>query len=156
MCLVGIGVTSAFSRELDVRMAPGDTATLGDVTWRFESLRQVPGPNYMADQAVFVTDGGVRLVAEKRRYNASRQVMTEAGIAPGFARDLFVALGEPLPDGAWGVRINHKPLVRWVWFGAFLMAFGGALAATDARYRRTRKPAAKPVVVATERALAEA
>ena len=156
VCLVGIGVTSAFSRELDVRMAPGDTATLGDVTWRFESLRQVPGPNYMADQAVFVTDGGVRLVAEKRRYNASRQVMTEAGIAPGFARDLFVALGEPLPDGAWGVRINHKPLVRWVWFGAFLMAFGGALAATDARYRRTRKPAAKPVVVATERALAEA
>ena len=156
VCLVGIGVTSAFSRELDVRMAPGDTATLGDVTWHFESLRQVPGPNYMADQAVFVTDGGVRLVAEKRRYNASRQVMTEAGIAPGFARDLFVALGEPLPDGAWGVRINHKPLVRWVWFGAFLMAFGGALAATDARYRRTRKPAAKPVVVATERALAEA
>ena len=156
VCLVGIGVTSAFSRELDVRMAPGDTATLGDVTWRFESLRQVPGPNYVADQAVFVTDGGVRLVAEKRRYNASRQVMTEAGIAPGFGRDLFVALGEPLPDGAWGVRINHKPLVRWVWFGAFLMAFGGALAATDARYRRTRKPVAKPVAAATERALAEA
>ena len=155
VCLVGIGVTSQFSRELDVRMAPGDTATLGDVTWRFESLRQVPGPNYMADQGVFVTDGGARLVAEKRRYNASRQVMTEAGIAPGFARDLFVALGEPLPDGAWGVRIHHKPLVRWVWFGAFLMAFGGALAATDRRYRRTRKAVeASPAPTATR--LAEA
>ena len=155
VCLVGIGVTSQFSRELDVRMAPGDTVTLGDVTWRFESLRQVRGPNYVADQGVFVTDGGVRLVAEKRRYNASGQVMTEAGIAPGFTRDLFVALGEPLPDGAWGVRINHKPLVRWVWFGAFLMAFGGALAATDARYRRTRRAAASDVAPATTR-LAEA
>ena len=155
VCLVGIGVTSQFSRELDVRMAPGDTVTLGDVTWRFESLRQVRGPNYVADQGVFVTDGGVRLVAEKRRYNASRQVMTEAGIAPGFTRDLFVALGEPLPDGAWGVRINHKPLVRWVWFGAFLMAFGGALAATDARYRRTRRAAASDAAPATTR-LAEA
>ena len=151
VCLVGIGVTSQFSRELDVRMAPGDTATLGDVTWRFESLRRVPGPNYVADQGVFVTDSGLRLVAEKRRYNASGQVMTEAGIAPGFARDLFVALGEPLPDGAWGVRINHKPLVRWVWFGAFLMAFGGALAATDARYRRVRRAAATEAVPATAR-----
>ena len=155
VCLVGIGVTSQFSREWDVRMAPGDTVTLGDVTWRFERLRQVRGPNYVADQGVFVTDGGVRLVAEKRRYNASRQVMTEAGIAPGFTRDLFVALGEPLPDGAWGVRINHKPLVRWVWFGAFLMAFGGALAATDARYRRTRRVAASDTAPATTR-LAEA
>ena len=146
--LVGIGVTSQFSRELDVRMAPGDTAVLGDVTWRFERLRQRRGPNYVADQGVFVTDSGARLVAEKRRYDASGQVMTEAGIAPGFGRDLFVALGEPLPDGAWGVRIHHKPLVRWVWFGAFLMACGGVLAATDPRYRRLRKRAAVPVAAA--------
>ena len=139
--LVGVGVTSQFSRELDARLAVGERVTLGDVTWRFESLRRVPGPNYVADRGVFSTDNGKRLVAEKRRYNASRQVMTEAGIAPGFQRDLFVALGEPLPDGAWGVRIGHKPLVRWIWFGAFLMAFGGVLAATDARYRRRLAPA---------------
>ena len=133
--LVGIGVTSQFSKEMDARMKVGDTVTLGDVSWRFASLRQVTGPNYTADQGVFVADGR-RLVAEKRRYNASRQVMTEAGIAAGFSGDLFVALGEPLPDGAWGVRISHKPLVRWIWGGALLMAFGGALAASDRRYRR--------------------
>ena len=133
--LVGVGVTSQFSQELDARMAVGDSVRLGAVTWRFESLRQVPGPNYTAERGVFVADGK-RLVAEKRRYNASGQVMTEAGIAAGFGGDLFVALGEPLPDGAWGVRISHKPLVRWIWAGAFLMAFGGALAASDRRYRR--------------------
>ena len=62
--------------------------------------------------------------------------VAEAGIAPGFFGDLYVSLGEQLPDGSWGVRINDKPLVRWVWLGALLMAFGGVLATTDRRYRR--------------------
>ena len=35
---------------------------------------------------------------EKRRYLAGGQVMTEAALAPGFTRDLYVALGEPLDD----------------------------------------------------------
>ena len=134
--MVGIGVTSQFSHELDVKLAVGDTVELNGVTYRFSDLRQVEGPNYVAEQGVFATDGGVTLRAEKRRYAASGQVMTEAGIAPGFTRDLYVALGEPLPDGAWGVRINDKPLVRWVWLGALLMAAGGVLAVLDPRYRR--------------------
>ena len=134
--LVGIGVTSAFSQELDVKLAVGESADLNGVTYRFAELREVQGPNYVADMGVFVTDTGVVLRAEKRRYAAGGQVMTEAGIAPGFTRDLYVALGEPLPDGAWGVRINDKPLVRWVWLGALLMAAGGVLAVLDPRYRR--------------------
>ena len=132
--LVGIGVTSQFSREHDLRLQVGESAEIGDVTWRFAAMRQVQGPNYLADQGEFFANGA-RLIAEKRRYAVGDQVMTEAGIAPGFLRDLFVALGEPLPDGAWGVRISHKPLVRWIWLGALLMALGGVLAATDRRYR---------------------
>ncbi len=134
--LVGIGVTSQFSRSLDARMAVGDSVEVNGVRWRFNDLRRIDGPNYVADQGEFVTDDGTVLLAEKRRYAAGGQIMTEAGIAPGFARDLYVALGEPLPDGSWGVRINHKPLVRWIWFGSLLMAFGGVLAAADVRYRR--------------------
>ena len=67
--------------------------------------------------------------------------MTEAGIDPGITRDLYAALGEPLGEGAWSVRLHYKPFVRWIWLGAILMAFGGVLAATDRRYRR-RAPAA--------------
>lgn len=61
--------------------------------------------------------------------------MTEAGIDPGFTRDLYVALGEPLGDGAWAVRVHIKPFVRWIWLGGLMMAFGGVLAASDRRYR---------------------
>jgi len=134
--LIGIGATSEFSREVDARMAVGDSVSLNGVTYRFAALRRIEGPNYIAEQAEFVTDGGVHLYPEKRHYPVREQVMTEAGIAAGFVRDLYIALGSTLPDGSWGVRIQDKPMVRWIWLGALMMALGGVLAVTDPRYRR--------------------
>ncbi len=75
---------------------------------------------------------------EKRRYLSGGNVMTEAAIEPGVTRDVYVAMGEPLDDGGWTLRLHYKPLVRWVWVGALLMALGGVTAVTDARYRRLR------------------
>ena len=53
---------------------------------------------------------------EKRVYNASGMAMTEAAIDTGIFRDLYVALGEPLENGAWVVRVYHKPL--WTGYGS--------------------------------------
>ena len=73
--------------------------------------------------------------------------MTEAGIDGGLGRDLFVALGEPVGGGAWSVRVQYKPLVRWLWLGAIVMALGGLLAASDPRYRRlARAQTAEPAL----------
>jgi cytochrome c-type biogenesis protein CcmF len=72
---------------------------------------------------------------EKRTYTASGMAMTEAAIDTGVFRDLYVALGEPLENGAWVVRVYHKPFVDWIWFGCILMAVGGFLAVSDRRYR---------------------
>ena len=74
--------------------------------------------------------------------------MTEPAIDTGFIRDLYVALGEPLEDGAWVVRVYHKPFVDWIWFGCLLMAFGGMLAVSDRRYRL--KINTKPIETPTE------
>ena len=68
------------------------------------------------------------LTPEKRRYLASGAVMTEAAIDAGLTRDLYVALGEPLGQGAWAVRLQIKPFVRLIWLGGLLTALGGLLA----------------------------
>jgi len=65
--------------------------------------------------------------------------MTEAGIDAGLFRDLFVALGEPIGENSWAVRVYHKPFIRWIWMGCLLMAFGGLLTMSDRRYRVTTK-----------------
>jgi cytochrome c-type biogenesis protein CcmF len=57
-----------------------------------------------------------------------------------------VAMGNPLGADAWSMRIQYKPLVRYIWLGAVIMAIGGVIAATDRRYRvRVEKRSTDPV-----------
>jgi len=44
------------------------------------------------------------------------------------------------------MRIQYKPLVRYIWLGALVMAIGGFTAATDRRYR-VKVPAVAPATV---------
>jgi cytochrome c-type biogenesis protein CcmF len=138
--LVGALLTEGLSRQRELALAPGQSVTLGALAFRFDGVERHPGPNYVADTGtVSVTDHGRPLGVmhpEKRSYASGGQVMTEAAIAPGIGRDLYVALGEPLGGGSWAVRVHVKPFVRWIWMGAVLMALGGFVTATDRRFRR--------------------
>lgn len=145
VCALGVVLTSLGSYERDLRMAPGDSVELGGYRFQFEGAVHHEGPNFISDKGTVRVFDGERQISvlhpEKRLYTVQQATMTEAGIDAGFTRDLFVALGEPLEQGAWAVRIHIKPFVRWIWLGALLMGFGGFLAAADKRYRikvRTR------------------
>ena len=139
--IVGISITTVFSQEKDVRLAPGQAYELGGYRFEFDGVRSVQGPNYTAHQGVVTVTRNGQLVAtmkpQKRVYQVQRMPMTEAAIDPGLTRDLFVALGSPLgsKDGSWSIRLYHKPFVRWIWLGGLFMALGGLLAASDRRYR---------------------
>ncbi|MBT8420954.1 MAG: heme lyase CcmF/NrfE family subunit [Gammaproteobacteria bacterium] len=138
--IVGVTLASAWSIERDVRLAPGDTKTLAGHEFAFHGTSEVMGPNYLAEQGeIRVSRNGEEIALlhpEKRTYLGKGQPMTEAAIDPGLTRDIYVALGEPLGDGAWAVRLYYKPFIRWIWLGPLLMALGGLWAASDRRYRR--------------------
>jgi cytochrome c-type biogenesis protein CcmF len=140
MTVLGITVTSSFSVVTDEGMQPGDEMDISGYTFRFDGLRDVQGPNYDAVQGVFTVlrDGEeyTELRPEKRIYRVQTNPMSEAGIDAGWGGDLFVALGERLGDGSWSVRIQYKPLIRFIWFGCLVMALGGIVAVSDPRYRR--------------------
>ncbi|MDU9410161.1 heme lyase CcmF/NrfE family subunit [Pseudomonas sp. zfem001] len=145
VCALGVVLTSLGSYERDLRMAPGDSVELAGYRFQFDGAVHHEGPNFISDKGTVRVFDGERQIKvlhpEKRLYTVQQATMTEAGIDAGFTRDLFVALGEPLEQGAWAVRIHIKPFVRWIWLGALLMGFGGFLAAADKRYRikvRTR------------------
>ncbi len=138
--LAGVLVTEATSVEKDLRLARGETADIGAYTFRFDGVAHVEGPNFKADQGTITITRDGREIAvlhpQKRQYGSNTMIQTESAIDPGFTRDLYVALGEPLGnEGAWSVRIYHKPLVRWIWLGALLMMLGGFVAACDRRLR---------------------
>ncbi|WP_296271353.1 heme lyase CcmF/NrfE family subunit [Pseudomonas sp. UBA6323] len=145
VCALGVVLTSLGSYERDLRMAPGESVELAGYRFQFDGAVHHEGPNFISDKGTIRVFDGERQIKvlhpEKRLYTVQQATMTEAGIDAGFTRDLFVALGEPLEQGAWAVRVHIKPFVRWIWPGALLMGFGGFLAAADKRYRikvRTR------------------
>jgi cytochrome c-type biogenesis protein CcmF len=137
--IVGVTVVSGFQSENDVRMEPGETASVGGYRFQLEAINPISGPNYTAARAtVTVTQDGAPvavLYPERRIYTVSRMPMTEVAIDRGVRRDLYVALGEPVSATAWSIRLHHKPMVNWIWGGCVLMALGGFLAVLDRRYR---------------------
>lgn len=140
---LGVTVVKGFESEIAVRMSTGDVAHLAGYDFIFKGTSEVDGPNYSATRGeISITKQGkhrTTVYPEKRIYHVQNMPMTEAGISPSVIHDLYASLGEPLDDGAWSVRIYHKPMVEWIWMGCLMMAFGGILALSDRRYRLRSK-----------------
>ncbi len=155
--IVGVTLTSLYTKEKDLRMAPGDTYSVAGYEFTFHGVRQYEIANYLATRGGFTVrseSGNFRteMFPEKRTYLVQTMPMTEAAIDAGLTRDLFIALGEPLDEqGAWAIRIYYKPFIRWIWLGAIIMSVGGLFAASDRRYRRLARTT-RPAGEAAERA----
>ena len=141
--LIGALLVEAQNVQHEVPMRAGETVEIGRHAFRFDGVERVQGPNYIADRGLVQAFRDGRplelLHPEKRAYASGGQVMTDAGIHAGLFADVFAALGEPLGDDAWAVRVQVKPFVRWIWAGALLMALGGFVTATDRRFRRAAR-----------------
>ncbi len=145
--VIGVTLVKGYETERDLRMAVGDSVTVGGYAFRFDGAGDALGPNYRAARGnVTVSRDGVVLKVlhpEKRLYNAQQMTMTEAAISSGLFGDIYVSLGEPVDNGAWSVRVYHKPFVTWIWGGCLIMALGGLVALTDRRYRQSARSAAE-------------
>ena len=146
--VIGVTGVESYKIERDVAMRPGDTAEVGGYQFTFRSSRNISGPNYFGVEGEFEIRRNDRPVTtlhpQKRVYRVQQSPMTEAGITVGWTRDLFVAMGEDLGTGAWSVRIQYKPLIRYIWVGALIMAIGGLLATADRRYRTAKARESAP------------
>jgi cytochrome c-type biogenesis protein CcmF len=150
--IVGVTLVSSYESETNVKMSVNEKVEISGYQIEFNGVKNVEGPNYSAQQGqinVYHDGDFVSLLKpERRAYRVQTMGMTEAGIDGGLFRDIYVALGDPLDDGAWAIRVHYKPFVRWIWLGAIFMALGGVFAMLDKRYRvtstasnRQRKPA---------------
>ena len=142
----GLGITmlaiaglTSWEQE-DIRVVQlGESYGIGSYTLTLEKVEQVTGPNYFSTMGTVLLekDGRVlnRLFPEKRTYPVAKMPTTEAAIDYRFLGDVYVVIGDKQDNGGWAMRTYVKPLVNWIWAGALLMAFGGALSLSDRRYR---------------------
>ena len=149
--VIGVVLSSHLSLEKVVRLGPGQSHQLGEYVFQFDQVTNFNAANYDGIRGKFTVYEDSEEVAllepEKRKYHASGQWMTEAGIHANMRRDLYIALGEKLPNSDdWAIRIYVKPFVTWLWLGGFLMGLGGFIAITDKRYRNVGRKKTASVI----------
>jgi cytochrome c-type biogenesis protein CcmF len=136
---VGIAGMTAWAVE-DIRTVQvGETFAVGGYDITLTQVREGEGPNYLTTMATLrVTRAGAEVALlhpEKRIYPVAAMPTTEAAIANGVLRDIYLVLGDRQDDGGWAVRSHIKPFANWIWAGAILMALGGCLSLSDRRLR---------------------
>jgi cytochrome c-type biogenesis protein CcmF len=127
---LGIAVTKTYSEERQVKIAPHETVSLAGYQFTLNHITETTGVNFKsvsAEFAVHKSHYSKILIAEQRSYTSHEQSLGKPGILTNPWRDLYLALGAPLADGAWSVRIYYKPMIRWIWAGGFMMLLGGLL-----------------------------
>jgi cytochrome c-type biogenesis protein CcmF len=125
--VLGIGVVSSYSSEKELLLSVGESYDLDGYVFEFENMTVKRGPNYIADVAnlkIRENTKTISLSSEKRNYLSANQETTEAGISADLFKDYYVALGDNLQGDTWSFRLQVKPFVRWIWFGALLVAIG--------------------------------
>jgi len=136
---IGIVLTSHYSIQQEVRLEPKQSATVGHYSFQFMGVRDLTGPNYTgAEAGIIVSEDGRAisfLTPQQRVYNVQKTALAKTAIDMNLFRDLYVALGEPLDNHAWSLRIYYKPFVRWIWGGGLLMMIGGLFALYRPRKR---------------------
>jgi cytochrome c-type biogenesis protein CcmF len=140
----GMGVTVAgiagmsLAANTIVAVHPGQSVQLAGYDWTLLALRNEQGPNYAARVAdIRVTSDGRDIATfhpSRRLFTVQRTTVTETAIDTNGFRDLYAVLGEER-DGAAVLRLHVNPLAPWIWFGALVMAAGGALSLADRRLR---------------------
>jgi cytochrome c-type biogenesis protein CcmF len=137
--VLGVTIVSAYNVETDQSMRPGQSLDVAGHQFELRELRDAQGPNFAAIEGVVEIRRDGDFVGEvrpqKRQYLVQKNLMTEAGIHVSWNKDLFIALGDRIGDDTWSVRIQYKPMIRFIWLGALVMALGGLIAISDRRYR---------------------
>jgi cytochrome c-type biogenesis protein CcmF len=130
----------AFKVEREATLKPGESVELRSPfghTYRFThvGVSQYEALNRVVSAAtvqVFV-DGKAEglLTSEKRQHvdsfkRPTFEPSTEVGIRSGLREDLYLVFAGSVDGTEEAVyRFNVNPLVWWVWFGGFVLAFGG-------------------------------
>ncbi|MCJ9428110.1 heme lyase CcmF/NrfE family subunit [Kordiimonas marina] len=152
--VLGITISTAWTKEELKLVSPGDTVKVGAYDFRFNGVAPVAGPNYTAVRAFFdVTKNGkkiAKLAPEDRVYAHPMMETTEAAIRPLLTGDLYAVIGQAAGGGKWSVRLYFKPFISGLWTGALMMMLGGLLSLSDRRRRigaptgsKAKKPSTK-------------
>jgi cytochrome c-type biogenesis protein CcmF len=133
--VVGIVASSTFTVDHEVTLGPGETATVGDYTVRFDDIWGRDEPHrFVVASELAVFKGGRRIGTLEPRlnyYRMSDQPITTPAVRSRAHEDLYITLLAFERDGSSvTLRVIVEPLIVWIWIGGFIIFVGAAIAFT--------------------------
>jgi cytochrome c-type biogenesis protein CcmF len=124
-----------FSRDEQLLLKPGESATVASYTLTLDALRVTDdGQKQMVTAHVAVKDAngkdlGTMHPAKWYYRKHEEEPTTEVGIRRSFAEDLYIVMPAfELEDQTASVEVHINPLVNWLWFGFGILAVGTGIA----------------------------
>jgi cytochrome c-type biogenesis protein CcmF len=130
----------AFKTEREATLKPGESVELRSpfghtYTFTHVGISQYEALNRVVSAAtvqVAVAGKPAGLMTSEKRQHVDSfkrptfEPSTEVGIRSGLREDLYIVFAGAVDGTEQAVyRFNLNPLVWWVWFGGFVLAFGG-------------------------------
>jgi cytochrome c-type biogenesis protein CcmF len=142
----GMAAESGFSSETLTALAPGESAKVAGWEVKLNDVNPVVGDNWVAVEGEMIAaknGNEVALHPQSRQFFKPPMQTSEAALLTRWNGQLYVVIAQPDQegDGRWQVRLWWKPFVTFIWYGAILIALGGAIALLGRMGRRTKKPA---------------
>jgi len=133
---IALGAAADASRptDMNVVLAPGESMMIAGRELTLDGVHRADGPNYMADQATVLINGGAdgAITPERRFYPGANQATREVALRSFVPGDLYVSVGgaRTREDGstAFEMRAAFHPLVWMLGLGAGLIVLGGGFA----------------------------
>jgi cytochrome c-type biogenesis protein CcmF len=142
----GMAAESGFSSETLTALAPGESAEVAGWEVKLSDVNPVVGDNWVAvegDMIAVKNGNSFSLHPQSRQFFKPPMQTSEAALLTRWNGQLYAVIAQPDQegDGRWQVRLWWKPFVTFIWFGAVLIALGGAMALLGRMVRGTNKPA---------------
>jgi cytochrome c-type biogenesis protein CcmF len=142
----GMAAESGFSSETLTALAPGESAKVASWEVKLNDVNPVVGDNWVAVEGEMIAaknGNEFPLHPQSRQFFKPPMQTSEAALLTRWNGQLYVVIAQPDQegDGRWQVRLWWKPFVTFIWYGAILIALGGAIALLGRIGRRSKKPA---------------
>ncbi len=138
---VAFAASQSYVTETELRLSPGDVATVGGHTLVYEGIEVVESAEKTTTSALVRIDGGAVYRPGIELFAFGGQSIGKPSVSTSLVEDVYLTLLEiPEGDDPAVIRVVLQPLVTWLWIGGAMMAIGTAFAAFPGRRRRPTQP----------------
>ena len=134
---VALAASNSFTRSQEIDLVTGQVATFAGHTFELIDVVEIRDARSTTVKALVKVDGGKAYSPSITKYTRIGMNVGTPSVRTSFTHDVYLTLEPPVrqDSGQARIKVFVKPLILWLWVGAFVMAFGTLLAVLPTRRR---------------------